>query len=177
MPVPDGLDRHAAAQTFRRLHRDGANGVLTDVLLGFENQVAFSALDHEGVEDLGKCNPLGEANVNDWADDLCNGSLCGHWCGLRVKSKAKIVRSPRKSAPNFAQCECITTHLNFPSHVEGARRTVLTVGTFDGVHAGHRAVLQQLREVAQIRCLHHPAQLPSLTPGPCSTPSTTVWNF
>ena len=37
----------------------------------------------------------------------------------------------------------------FPSHVEGAKPTVLTVGTFDGVHAGHRAVLQQLREVAQ----------------------------
>ena len=108
-----GLDCHAAAQTFRRLHGDGANGVLTDVLLGFENQVAFSALDHEGVENLGKGNSLGEADVNDWADDLCNGSLCGHWCGLLVKSKAKIVRSPRKSAPNFAQCECITTHLNF----------------------------------------------------------------
>ena len=37
----------------------------------------------------------------------------------------------------------------FPSHVEGEKPTVLTVGTFDGVHAGHRAVLQQLREVAQ----------------------------
>ncbi|MAB74077.1 MAG: riboflavin biosynthesis protein RibF [Flavobacteriales bacterium] len=36
----------------------------------------------------------------------------------------------------------------FPTPSEGARRTVLTVGTFDGVHAGHRAVLQQLREVA-----------------------------
>ena len=110
-----GLDCHAAAQTFRRLHGDGANGVFTDVLLGFENQVAFSALDHEGVEDLGEGNSLGEADVNDWADDLCNGSLCGHWCGLLVKSKAKIVRSPRNSAPNFAQCECITTPLNSPA--------------------------------------------------------------
>ena len=36
----------------------------------------------------------------------------------------------------------------FPTPSDGARRTVLTVGTFDGVHAGHRAVLQQLREVA-----------------------------
>ena len=108
-----GLDGHAAAQPFGRLHGDGANGVFTDVLLGFENQVAFGAFDNKGVENLGKGNPLREANVNDWADDLGNGSLCGHWSGLRVKSKAKIVRSPRNSTPNFAQCECITTHLNF----------------------------------------------------------------
>ena len=42
-------------------------------------------------------------------------------------------------------------HLNaadFLKVSEGQPRTVLTVGTFDGVHAGHRAVLQQLREVA-----------------------------
>ena len=36
----------------------------------------------------------------------------------------------------------------FPTPPQGARRTVLTVGTFDGVHAGHRAVLQQLQEVS-----------------------------
>ena len=42
-------------------------------------------------------------------------------------------------------------HLNaadFLKVSEGQPRTVLTVGTFDGVHAGHRAVLQQLQEVA-----------------------------
>ena len=55
-----GLDCHSAAQTFRRFHGDGADGVLTDVLLGFENQVAFGALDHEGVEDLGKGNSWGK---------------------------------------------------------------------------------------------------------------------
>ena len=38
---------------------------------------------------------------------------------------------------------------DFPSHSDGDKRTVLTVGTFDGVHTGHRAVLQQLREVAK----------------------------
>ena len=31
----------------------------------------------------------------------------------------------------------------------GVKRTVLTVGTFDGVHSGHRAVLNQLKEVAK----------------------------
>lgn len=36
----------------------------------------------------------------------------------------------------------------FPRDPSNAQRTVLTVGTFDGVHTGHRAVLQQLREVA-----------------------------
>ena len=36
----------------------------------------------------------------------------------------------------------------FPGHASRQPRTVLTVGTFDGVHTGHRAVLQQLREVA-----------------------------
>ncbi|MGB1577626.1 MAG: adenylyltransferase/cytidyltransferase family protein, partial [Flavobacteriales bacterium] len=36
----------------------------------------------------------------------------------------------------------------FPQDSSNAQQTVLTVGTFDGVHAGHRAVLQQLREVA-----------------------------
>lgn len=36
----------------------------------------------------------------------------------------------------------------FPRDSSDQKRTVLTVGTFDGVHAGHRAVLQQLREVA-----------------------------
>jgi riboflavin kinase / FMN adenylyltransferase len=36
----------------------------------------------------------------------------------------------------------------FPRDSSGQQPTVLTVGTFDGVHAGHRAVLQQLREVA-----------------------------
>ena len=52
-----GLDGHAAAQTFRRLHGNGANGVFTDVLLGFENQVAFGALDNKGVENLGRATP------------------------------------------------------------------------------------------------------------------------
>lgn len=37
---------------------------------------------------------------------------------------------------------------DFPQDSSDGKRTVLTVGTFDGVHAGHRAVLQQLREVA-----------------------------
>lgn len=36
----------------------------------------------------------------------------------------------------------------FPRDSSDGKRTVLTVGTFDGVHTGHRAVLQQLREVA-----------------------------
>ncbi|MDA0729613.1 MAG: bifunctional riboflavin kinase/FAD synthetase [Bacteroidetes bacterium] len=37
---------------------------------------------------------------------------------------------------------------DFPRNTQGPERTVLTIGTFDGVHAGHRAVLRQLKEVA-----------------------------
>jgi riboflavin kinase/FMN adenylyltransferase len=38
---------------------------------------------------------------------------------------------------------------DFPRSAEGTERTVLTIGTFDGVHMGHRAVLRQLKEVAK----------------------------
>lgn len=36
----------------------------------------------------------------------------------------------------------------FLSATEGSERTVLTVGTFDGVHEGHRAVIRQVQQVA-----------------------------
>ena len=90
-----------------------SNRVFTDVLLGFQNQLSFGAFYHEGVEDFRECNSLGESNVNDWTDDLGDGSLSGHELSYACKSGTKIVRPPRNSAPNFALCECITTHLNF----------------------------------------------------------------
>lgn len=37
----------------------------------------------------------------------------------------------------------------FPEQLPIFRRSVITVGTFDGVHHGHRKVLQQVRETAQ----------------------------
>ena len=82
------------------------------------------------------------------ADDLGNGSLCGHWCGLLVKSSTKIVRPPQIPHPNFAQCECISAS-EFLRDSSGVKRTVLTVGTFSGVHTGHRAVLNQQKVAAR----------------------------
>ena len=58
MPVPVAVP--ATAQALRRFHCNGANGVFTDVLLGFENELPFGALNHGGVQDFGKCNPLGK---------------------------------------------------------------------------------------------------------------------
>ena len=65
-----GLHSHATAQPFGRFHRNGTHGVFTDVLLGFEDQLASFTLHHECVENFGKGGSLGKANVNDWADDL-----------------------------------------------------------------------------------------------------------
>ena len=70
-----GLHFHAAAQSLRGFHGNGTDSVLTDVLLRLQNQTAFWAFHHEGVEDFRKGDSLGESNVDHRADDLCDGSL------------------------------------------------------------------------------------------------------
>ncbi|UCC73116.1 MAG: bifunctional riboflavin kinase/FAD synthetase [Gemmatimonadota bacterium] len=71
-----------------------------------------------------------------------------------------------------------TENHGLPSHAQGA---AITVGTFDGVHRGHWAVLRRLREVARGHGLHsvlvtfdpHPLKIvrPELAPRLLTTPN------
>jgi hypothetical protein len=48
------------------------------VLLGFKNQISALTLDAHGVEDFWEGSTCWKANVDNWADDLGNGSFLGH---------------------------------------------------------------------------------------------------
>ncbi len=66
--------RHAADQTVGRIHRDGADGALAEVLGDLESQVVLRVGDAgvrelEGVEDLGEL-AVAELDVDHRADDL-----------------------------------------------------------------------------------------------------------
>ncbi len=75
---------HAAAQAVGGVHGDGADGILTNGLLGFEDEFfAVVARDLECIEQIGEVIFLVEGHVDDWANDLSNVSCDSfiHWSG------------------------------------------------------------------------------------------------
>ena len=74
-------DGHAADQAVGRVHGDGADGVLAEVLRDLEGEVVLGARDAgvrqlEGVQDLGQL-AVGELDVDDGADDLDDLAVSG----------------------------------------------------------------------------------------------------
>jgi riboflavin kinase/FMN adenylyltransferase len=74
---------------------------------------------------------------------------------FRVKFAAKVHLKMHCSQPNFA---VVNIHQNANTFRADAP-VVLTIGTFDGVHAGHRAVLDRVKE----RAAHRGAETVLLT--------------
>ncbi|EAQ04301.1 hypothetical protein OB2597_09164 [Pseudooceanicola batsensis HTCC2597] len=64
----------AADQTFGRVHRDGAHGVLTKVLRHFQNQLGAVVVGGQCVEDLRQV--IVELHVHNGADDLGHSAFC-----------------------------------------------------------------------------------------------------
>jgi len=64
---------------------------------------------------------------------------------FRVKFAAKVHLNVHCSQPNFVDVKIHQNAFSFQSD----EPVVLTIGTFDGVHGGHRAVLRQLAERAR----------------------------
>ena len=67
-------DLRAAHQTFGRVHRDGAHGVLAQVLRDLKDQILAVILCDQDVEDLRHL--ILEMHVNDGADDLRDFADC-----------------------------------------------------------------------------------------------------
>ena len=66
---------HAALQTLGGVHGDGADGVLTDVLLALHDERGLTFPVHlEGFQDLGEGHAGGETDVHDRTDDLLDGT-------------------------------------------------------------------------------------------------------
>ena len=63
-------DRLAANQTFGRVHRDGADGVLAEMLRDFEHEALAAVVGLERVQD--RRQVIVERNVDDGADDLAD---------------------------------------------------------------------------------------------------------
>jgi hypothetical protein len=69
-----------ALKTFGGIHRNGAHGVFTDVLLTLHDQVATRALHHESVEDIWEFMTCRETDIDNRADDLGNFSYVLRHC-------------------------------------------------------------------------------------------------
>ena len=64
----------AADQTFGRVHRDRADGVLAEVLRDFQNQLLAVVVGGQRVQDLRQV--IVELHVNHGADDLGHFAFC-----------------------------------------------------------------------------------------------------
>src|SRR2546421_151396 len=78
------VDRHAALESFRRRHRDGADPIFTKMLLHFEGELGRIAVDLvfelERVINAGQLGRVFEFHVHHRTDDLNDSSFI-HNCG------------------------------------------------------------------------------------------------
>ena len=91
MALPVSVTCGAADEAFGRVHRDGADGRLAEVLGDLEDEALAVVVGLERVQDLGQVAL--ELDVDDRADDL------GDLAGLLFSAMCRIlqsVRAPRR---------------------------------------------------------------------------------
>ena len=76
--LPRRPNCRSPAQSLGCIHRDGANRIVTDVLLRFENELASWPVYLKGIQNVGKRYARGEGDVHHRSDYLGNDALRCH---------------------------------------------------------------------------------------------------